>query len=99
MIIDLKLWSDMSFGSKSSFGYNPLLQIPFENSNSEWMIGDSQILNFEANANISGVIISYKINNILNAIGSTNERAWFRPNLWIYMVRSCLLYTSPSPRD
>ena len=80
MIIDLKLWSDMRFGSKSSFGYNPLLQIPFENSNSEWMIGDSQILNFEANANISGVIISYKINNILNAIGNTNEKAWYRPN-------------------
>ena len=39
-----------------------------------------EILNFEANANISGVIISYKINNILNAIGNTNEEAWFRPN-------------------
>jgi|TARA_B110000263_G_scaffold210990_1_gene193742 hypothetical protein len=80
MIIDLKLWSNTSSGRKSSFGYNPLLQIPFENSNSQWIIEDSQILNFEANADISGVIISYKINNILNAIGTTNEKAWFRPN-------------------
>ena len=80
MIIDLKLWSNTSSGRKSSFGYNPLLQIPFENSSSQWIIEDSQILNFEANADISGVIISYKINNILNAIGTTNEKAWFRPN-------------------
>ena len=80
MIVDLKLWSNMRSESKSSFGYNPLLQIPFENSNSQWIIRDSQILNFEAKANISGVVISYKINNILNAIGTTNEKAWFRPN-------------------
>ena len=80
MIVDFKLWSDMRFGSKSSFGYNPLLQIPFENSNPQWIIEDSQILHFEANANISGVVINYKINNILNAIESTNEKAWFRPN-------------------
>ena len=80
MIVDFRLWSDMRFGSKSLFGYNPLIQIPFENFNSQWIIRDSQIFNFEANANISGVIISYKINNILNAIGNTNEEAWFRPN-------------------
>ena len=80
MVVDFRLWSDMRFGSKSSFGYNPLLQVPFENFNSQWIIRDSQIFNFEVNANISGVIISYKINNILNAIGNTNEEAWFRPN-------------------
>ena len=80
MIIDLKFWSNTRSGRKSSFGYDPLLQVPFTNSNAEWIIEDSQILHFEANANISGVVISYKINNILNAIESTNEKAWFRPN-------------------
>ena len=80
MIVDLKLWANRRSGNRASFGFDPLLQIPFTNNNSEWATSDSQLLNFEGNANISGVIVSYKINNILNAIGTTNEKTWFRPN-------------------
>jgi hypothetical protein len=46
---------------------------------------DKWLIHFEAVANISGVMLSYKINNILNAVGSMggasqDDLMWARPN-------------------
>ena len=65
MQIDAHLWGNGTMGRFSSFGFDPIRQVPFSNTNSEWILPDKWLLHFEAKANVSGVIISYKINNIL----------------------------------
>ena len=85
MKIDAHLWGNGSMSRFSSFGFDPIRQVPFSNTNSEWILTDKWLLHFEAKANVSGVIISYKINNILNAVsgfsnGLKDDNIWVRPN-------------------
>lgn len=85
MKIDAHLWGSGTTGRISSFGFDPIRHIPFMNTNSEWILPDRWLLHFQGVANISGVLLTYKINNILNAVGSvsglsTEELIWARPN-------------------
>ena len=80
MRIDSKLWANGTNGRIESFGFDPIHQMPFKNTNSTWILRDFWLFNFEAVANISGVLVTYKINNILNAVGESSEKVWFRPN-------------------
>lgn len=80
MNIDLKLWVNGTEGRNSKFGFDPIRHVPFLNTNSSWVIPDQWLIHFEAKANISSVLVHYKINNILNALGATNDDNWFRPN-------------------
>ena len=85
MRIDAHLWGNGTMSRVSSFGFDPIRHVPFSNTNSEWILPDKWLLHFEAKANVSGVIISYKINNILNAVsgfsnGLKDDNIWVRPN-------------------
>jgi len=85
MKIDAHLWGNGTMSRFSSFGFDPIRHVPFSNTNSEWILPDKWLLHFEAKANVSGVIISYKINNILNAVsgfsnGLMDDNIWVRSN-------------------
>ncbi len=86
MKINAHLWGNGTSGRLKSYGFDPIRQIPFRNSNSYWELPNRWLLHFEAVANISGVLITYKVNNILNAVSSIggsspdNELIWARPN-------------------
>ena len=38
------------------------------------------MFHFEFTANISGVLIHYRINNLLNAFGAKSDEAWIQHN-------------------
>ncbi|MBC8346317.1 MAG: hypothetical protein ISR82_02855 [Candidatus Marinimicrobia bacterium] len=85
MKIDAHLWMDGANGKLKSFGFDPIRQVPFKHTNPSWVLPDQWLLHFKAVANISGVIVSYKINNVLNAVGSmagasSDDLMWARPN-------------------
>jgi hypothetical protein len=85
LIMDAHLWADGSNGKLKTFGFDPIEQIPFINTNSDWILSDQWLLHFEVVANISHVLVSYKVDNILNAVGSMagaspNDLIWIRPN-------------------
>ena len=71
-------WTTGTNGRVASFGFDPFNHIPFENTNPNWVIDDKLIFNFEVTTNISGVLIHYKINNLLNAFG--NDKIWIQNN-------------------
>ena len=73
-------WVNGSSGKLSSFAFDPIRHVPFNNSNAEWIIKDHLLLHFELTTNISGVLIHYRINNLLNAFGATNDEAWVQNN-------------------
>ena len=74
------VWLNAITGRIPSFGYDAIRQSPFVNSNPDWFIKDHMLLHFELTANISGVLIHYRINNLLNAFGATNDQAWIQHN-------------------
>ena len=80
MKIDATIWATGSQGRMRSFAYHPILQTPFKHQNSDWSLPDRWLLHFEAVANISGVLVTYRINNLLNAFGETGDQAWVRQN-------------------
>jgi len=85
MKIKAHLWADGSNGKLASFGFDPIRQVPFYNTNSDWALPDQWLLHFEAVANISGVLVSFKVNNISNLLGSISDASsddlvWARPN-------------------
>lgn len=85
MKIDTHLWMDGANGKLKSFGFDPIKQVPFNHTIPSWELPDKWIIHFEAVANISGVMLSYRINNILNAVGSMggasqDDLMWARPN-------------------
>ena len=85
MKIDTHLWMDGANGKLKSFGFDPIKQVPFNHTNPSWELPDQWLLHFEVVANISDVMLSYKINNILNAVGSMggasqSDLIWARPN-------------------
>ena len=85
MKIDTHLWMDGANGKLKTFGFDPIKQVPFNHTNPSWELPDQWLLHFEVVANISGVMLSYKINNILNAVGSMGgasqgDLMWARPN-------------------
>ena len=85
MKIDAHLWANGLTGRLSTFGFDPVRQIPFNNTNTHWILPDQWLLHFKVVANISGVLVTYKVNNMLNAIGSiggapTGDLVWLRPN-------------------
>ena len=73
-------WVNGSSGKLSSFAFDPIRHVPFNNSNAEWIIKDHLLFHFELTTNISGVLIHYRINNLLNAFGATNDEAWVQNN-------------------
>ena len=46
----------------------------------DFAIIDRNLAHLEIQSNISGVILHYKINNLLNAIGVENKDTFFKPN-------------------
>ena len=54
--------------------------MPFYHSNIDWKMNDYTLLNFELTTNISGVLIHYRINNLLNAFGVSDDKAWVQNN-------------------
>lgn len=80
MKIDATLWTNGSQGRMTTFAFNPLLQTPFKHQQSDWALPDRWLIHFETVANISGVLVTYRINNLLNAFGETGDEAWIRQN-------------------
>lgn len=80
MKLDATLWATGNQGRLNTVAFNPILHIPFYHRESDWVLSDQWLVNFEAKANISGVIINYKINNVLNALGETEDKAWAQQN-------------------
>ena len=73
-------WVNGSSGRLSSLGFNPIKHVPFNHSNTDWKINDYILLHFELTTNISGVLIHYRINNLLNAFGAKGDEAWVQNN-------------------
>ena len=74
------IWANTITGRIPSFGFDAIRQSPFINSNPGWIINDHMIFHFELTANISGVLIHYRINNLLNAFGANSDEAWIQHN-------------------
>ena len=49
-------------------------------SEDDFAIIDRKLAHLEIQSNISGVILHYKINNLLNALGVENKDTFFKPN-------------------
>ncbi len=83
MMIDATLWTTGSQGRMRHVAYHPILHTPFKHQKSEWALPNRWLFHFEAVANISGVLVTYRINNLLNAFGETGDEAWIQQN-YIY---------------
>ena len=73
-------WVNSISGRLHSFGFDPIDHMPFYHSNIDWKMNDYILLNFELTTNISGVLIHYRINNLLNAFGVSDDKAWVQNN-------------------
>ena len=80
MKINFHIWADSYINSDNNFTYDPFLQYYSAISENDFAIIDRNLAHLEIQSNISGVILHYKINNLLNAIGVENEDAFFKPN-------------------
>ena len=80
MTIKPRIWVNAITGRIPSFGFDAIKYSPIINSNSDWVIKDHMLLHFELTTDISGVLIHYRINNLLNAFGATSDEAWVQNN-------------------
>ena len=80
MKINFHIWADSYINGENNFTYDPFLQYYSTISDNDFAIIDRNLAHLEIQSNISGVILHYKINNLLNAIGVENKDTFFKPN-------------------
>ncbi len=71
---------DSYTNSATNFTYDPFLQFPHESADNNFEISNRNLSHLEIESNISGVLLHYKIYNLLNAVGVNNEDVLFKPN-------------------
>ena len=80
MKINFHIWADTYVNQNDSFTFDPFLQYYSPNRENNFEIIDRNLTHLEIQSNISGVLLNYKIYNLLNALGSSNEDTFFKPN-------------------
>ena len=60
-----------------TFSYDPFLQFQLNDQNKNYKIAGRDIVNFDLEANVSGVLLNLKIFNVLNFVDSS--RSTFKP--------------------
>ena len=77
MIASLHIWLDHYQNTTSYFSYDPFLQFQLNDQNKNYKIAGRDIVNFDLEANVSGVLLNLKIFNVLNFVDSS--RSTFKP--------------------
>jgi len=80
MKINFHIWADTYVNHNDSFTFDPFLQYYSRNKENNFEIINRNLAHLEIQSNISGVLLNYKIYNLLNALGSSNEDTFFKPN-------------------
>lgn len=80
MKINFHIWTDTYTNKNNSFSFNPFLQYYSLTSESNYEISNRNLTHLEIQSEISGVLLHYKIFNLLDALGVTNENTFFKPN-------------------
>ena len=80
MHINFHIWQDSFRNKKNSFSYDPFLQYYSRSREADFEIGNRNLIHFELKSNISGVLLHYKVYNLLNAFGIDNTDSFFKPN-------------------
>ena len=80
MKINFHIWAESYINGDNNFTYDPFLQYYSAIGENDFAIIDRNLAHLEIQSNISGVILHYKINNLLNAIGVENKDTFFKPN-------------------
>lgn len=80
MKINFHIWAESYINGDNNFTYDPFLQYYSVIGENDFAIIDRNLAHLEIQSNISGVILHYKINNLLNAIGVENKDTFFKPN-------------------
>lgn len=80
MHINFHIWQDSFTNKKNSFSYDPFLQYYSRSREADFEIGNRNLIHFEVKSNISGVLLHYRVYNLLNAFGIDNTDSFFKPN-------------------
>ena len=80
MNIKFNIWQDGYINNNDSFSYNPFLRYYNQSKENNFALVNRNLTHLEINSNISGVLLHYKIYNLLNAIGVVNRDTFFKPN-------------------
>ncbi len=80
MDINFHIWQDSFFNNDNSFSYDPFLQYHHGIKGGDFAIIDRNLIHIDIQLDISGVLMHYKIYNVLNALGIENENTFFKPN-------------------
>tara|TARA_B100000700_G_C14990804_1_gene831221 strand:- start:1151 stop:1879 length:729 start_codon:yes stop_codon:yes gene_type:complete len=80
MHINFHIWQDSFTNKKNSFSYDPFLQYYSRSREADFEIGNRNLIHFEVKSNISGVLLHYRVYNLLNALGIDNTDSFFKPN-------------------
>ncbi|MFQ6611986.1 MAG: hypothetical protein ACE5D2_02640 [Fidelibacterota bacterium] len=80
-----RIWGQGYLGPHSNFTFDPFDQVPLSPPPGRIITTDQWVLNFETQAVISSVIISYRIYNLLNSVSSvingiSESNRWFLAN-------------------
>ena len=80
MHINFHIWQDSFTNKKNIFSYDPFLQYYSRSREADFEIGNRNLIHFEVKSNISGVLLHYRVYNLLNALGIENTDSFFKPN-------------------
>ena len=80
MKINFHIWTDTYTNKNNSFSFNPFLQYYSLTSESNYEISNRNLTHLEIQSEISGVLLHYKIFNLLDALSVNNENTLFKPN-------------------
>ena len=80
MHINFHIWQDSFTNKKNSFSYDPFLQYYSRSREVDFEIGNRNLIHFEVKSNISGVLLHYRVYNLLNALEIDNTDSFFKPN-------------------
>ena len=80
MKINFHIWTDIYTNKNNSFSFNPFLQYYSLTSENNYEISNRNVTHLEIQSEISGVLLHYKIFNLLDALGVTSEDTFFKPN-------------------
>ena len=80
MKIHFHLWSASYSNPTNNFAFDPFLQFAHDIADNNFNVSNHSLTHLEIESNISGVLLHYKIYNLLNALGASNEAVSFKPN-------------------
>ena len=80
MDINFHIWTDNFKNTNNSFSYDPFLQYYSLSSENNFAIINRNLMHLEIQSNISGVLLHYRIYNLLNALGVENQDTFFKPS-------------------